>query len=105
MTCDRDPAHYVREVFEKTGDYFDPDPHQEGGVLVIFTNPPDDLAECLRELGIGFLDTTDEGGTNKYIVIYEEGDLTAFLKKVAPPLPEVEPLLMKLKRYVGGPHS
>lgn len=92
-------AEYIRDVFENAGEFFDPDPHLEDNLLIIFKNPPRDLASCLERLGIDALDTTDESGSTKYVVVYDKASVKLFLKLVKPPIPDVEPLAKKIKAY------
>ncbi len=94
-----DIAEYIRNVFENTGEFFDPDPRLQDNLVVIFRNPPEDLVPCLKALGIGALDTTDEKGLTKYVVIYDNKFVRLFLKLVKPPIPDVEPLIEKIKAY------
>ncbi len=92
-------AACIRDVFKSVGEFFDPDPHAERNLLIIFRNPPDCLVSCLERLGIEALETTDEKGSTRYVVIYDERSIELFLKIVKPPIPDVEPLYRKVRSY------
>jgi len=93
-------VEYVRGLFERAGEFLDPDPHAEGNLLVIFRDPPGCLARCLELLGIEGMETSDEGGTARYVVIYEEDAVRRFLSVVRPSIPDVEPLARKIASYI-----
>ncbi|MGC9169260.1 MAG: hypothetical protein ACP5HD_00760 [Thermoproteus sp.] len=99
--CDRhdDAAAYVRGLFERIGEFFDPDPHVERNLIVVFRDPPRCLARCLELLGIGNMETSDERGSARYVVIYEVDAVRRFLAVVRPSIPDVEPLARKIAGY------
>ncbi|MEZ0248775.1 MAG: hypothetical protein ABWJ97_05830 [Thermoproteus sp.] len=90
---------YIRGLFEAVGEVFDPDPHVEGNLVVIFKNPPQILADLLKSFGIDCMETTDEKGAERFVVIYDQESVELFFKRIRPRLPEVEPLLRKVARY------
>jgi hypothetical protein len=46
------------------------------------------------------METSDEGGTARYVVIYEEDAVRRFLSVVRPSIPDVEPLARKIASYI-----
>ncbi|MEL9991672.1 MAG: hypothetical protein QXP98_06195 [Thermoproteus sp.] len=90
---------YIRGLFEAVGEVFDPDPHVERNLVVVFKNPPQILAGLLKSLGIDSMETTNENGTERYVVIYDQESVRLFFKRIRPRLPEVEPLLRKVAGY------
>lgn len=87
---------FLRGLFEAHGEFFDPDPHGDGEVIIVFKGAAD-AAAALELLGIGYLATSDELGLSRYVVVYERGEVAKFLKRVRPKLPEVPPLRRKLE--------
>lgn len=89
-------AAFLRGLFESSGELFDPDPHAEGNLIVIFRGAR--AAEALDALGISYLATTDESGERPYVVVYEPGEVAKFLRLIRPEVPA--PLKRKASEYL-----
>lgn len=89
-------AAFLKGLFESSGELFDPDPHAEGNLIVIFRGAR--AAEALDVLGIEYLATTDESGRRPYVVVYEPGEVAKLLRLIKPEIPE--PLRRKASAYL-----
>lgn len=76
-------VYFLKGAFETYGEFFAGDPHG-GDVIAIFKVADSRLVESLRLLGIDPLETTDEKGVGKYVVVYRPRDVRRFVKLVKP---------------------
>jgi len=80
--------YFIKGAFETYGEFFSGDPHS-GGVVVIFKTGAKKLVKSLRLMGLDPLETTDESGNRKFIVLYSGRDVRRFLKVVKPVVEDV----------------
>ena len=75
--------YFIKGAFEAHGEFFSGDPHG-GDVVIIFKTGARKLVKSLRLLGLDPLETTDEGGAKRFIVLYKRRDIQRFLRVVKP---------------------
>ncbi|HII47107.1 hypothetical protein [Pyrobaculum aerophilum] len=80
-------VYFIKGAFETYGEFFMGDPHG-GEVIIIFKSGSKKLAKSLRLLGFSPLETTDESGASRYLVLYERPDVRRFVKLIKPVVEE-----------------
>jgi hypothetical protein len=80
-------VYFVKGAFETHGEFFIGDPHG-GGVVIIFKTGAKKLVKSLRLMGLTPLETTDESGSRRFIVLYKDRDIRRFVKIVKPVVEE-----------------
>ncbi|MGC8994079.1 MAG: hypothetical protein ACP5J0_01670 [Pyrobaculum sp.] len=81
-------VYFIKGAFEAHGEFFMGDPHGRE-VLVIFKTGSRKVAKSLRLLGLSPLETTDEAGVRRFIVLYERRDVKRFVRLVKPVIENV----------------
>lgn len=76
-------VYFIKGAFETYGEFFTGDPHG-GDVVVIFKTGARKLVRSLRLIGLDPLETTDESGNRRFIVLYSDKDVQRLLKVVKP---------------------
>ncbi len=80
-------VYFVKGAFETHGEFFLGDPHG-GGIVIIFKTGAKKLVKSLRLMGLTPLETTDESGSRRFIVLYKDRDIRRFVKIVKPVVEE-----------------
>ncbi|MEM1597149.1 MAG: hypothetical protein QXP31_06185 [Pyrobaculum sp.] len=81
-------VYFLKGAFETYGEFFAGDPHR-GDVVAIFKVGSRKVAKSLKLLGIDPLETTDEAGASRYVVVYRRRDVRRFVKVVKPVVDDV----------------
>ena len=81
-------VYFVKGAFEAHGEFFLGDPHG-GGIVIIFKTGAKKLVKSLRLMGLAPLETTDESGSRRFIVLYKDTDIRRFVKIVKPVVEDV----------------